>query len=282
MREKDLTMVASDDVDAAGVVTYWTISGSTDPRCLQNGWIQEGLDPAELPEPADGSTAISLAVRQVTDRSHFARPLKRRGEFVIVAEEIEGDSWEGSQDCTVRLGPDGRPQVTPADHPLRAQIDRAFDDVTSAIDASTMQRWLAQYVRRFKCVTMRDTGGFYFVPDKDRWGKVVRALKRAGQYIYQIPAVFSNDLVDAVVDGLVREIESNVTTVNDELAKGDLGPRALRSRQAACKDTITKIEKYEKLFSVTLDGLRGNVQAAQANAAEAFLRAMAAATPAAA
>ena len=63
--------------DAAGLITFWRMAGATSHAALQLAWIEEGLDPEQLPQLPSDTVALRRAVKARQSNTIIARRLKR-------------------------------------------------------------------------------------------------------------------------------------------------------------------------------------------------------------
>ena len=259
----ELMIVKDDDVDAAGATVWWRLSGTVLRETLVEQLEARGI--AHRPKTIEAETALRRAVSVLKGKRRLLRPL-RRGAWAIVEESLvlgadELKHWTGP---TVSMDKIGRCVVRNAtqaeSEAVTAAYDRFFDELTTEDIAS----WLIDNVHRLGAVGLRDGGGIYYLPP-DRlpeWRSLVDALSAASPAykVYMVPTVrMTADGMRAILDSLTAEVMIDVEKVSDELALGDLGPKALDKRAADAGQLLAKVSRYEALLGTKLDELRKDV-----------------------
>ena len=89
--------------------------------------------------------------------------------------------------------------------------------------------------------------------------------------MYLLRHRFDVESVRAVRDAVVAEVRGEVKRIRDEVDSGELGPRALETRQAQARELREKVLLYEDLLNVGLADLHRSVDAADQAAATAAL-----------
>jgi hypothetical protein len=280
-----MNVIAVMEGTAAGAIVYWRLSGDTDGAKLREAWLNRGLDPMSLPRMPSDVLALSRAVRTLRKPRRLVRPLKDSGWAVVDETETTAGTLHyetfmrvflhevaGSNSQLFYDNPSGQHPPLPAEQAMMDDLDKAFANELVRLSQSDISNWLTKHVYANKAVTLRDTGGIYFVPKFTLadWQLVAAALREASQnQLFEIPAVKSDEAVDALLDALGREADATATKLEADLT-GDLGQRALNNRVVECQDQMDKVTKYETLLGKNLDQLRGrldNLKVALATAA---------------
>lgn len=275
--------IAQEASEACGAVSYWRAAGDVSIEALRAAWIAAGLDEKLLRKAPDPQSVLRRAVMQQQERHRLVRSLKQRGEFAIVDEHV------------VEV-PDGQPAVPPT-YSTRVIVSGAAGDfATIAVDAdcdeatklhttigaacqtqrnlydpSDITGWLVKLAYAHGAVTLRDSGGVYFIPKTamDFWHRaatVIESVTNNQHRVFRIPAMRNNEAMAAIIDAITTEAEALVAAVEAEMmATGDdaLGKRALKTRQAQAEEMLRKVEQYEKLVDQQLT-VRGRVEELQA------------------
>jgi hypothetical protein len=124
---------------------------------------------------------------------------------------------------------------------------------------------------------LRPSGAVYWVPGPklDEWARVGRAVEAAADggasAVYLLRHRFDADAVRAVRDAVVCEVQSEAERIQAGVAAGQLGGRALETRQELATALREKVLLYEDLLSIGLAGLHRAVDAADQAAATAAL-----------
>ena len=276
-----LQVIATEALPTAGALIYWRLEGGLDPAKLAPIWKANGLSEKELPATPAPSTALSRAVRDLSSKRTLIRPLEARAGHAVVVERASGDDLEHRVSLKVRLDPAGRAVCDPPDHPAAPVIKASYTDHLALCSSEDIGTWLCKVVHRLDGLSLRDTGGFYFLPPHriDEWKRVVQSLEKVSAHrCFLIPAMRSQDAVRAVLDALDQEADTEATRLETELLEGvngkGLGEKALNTRAKQCADVEAKVTRYEELLGTKLDGLRDRLEKLRGNIAAATLLAL--------
>lgn len=283
MKTLDITAIGSDDVSApaCGVITFWRISGAASYQKLCNAWLAAGLNDALLPELPTPASALRAAVYEQRDARTLARPTKARS-WVIKSERVtdEGEDTLYSTDLYAEVSESGFLTVKPAWHPLAETIRADYTHNLRELSGNIISAWLVELVERCAGITLKDTGGVYFIPQasKAQWAGYVKALEEAtSNAVFAIPAMHSEQALRAITEALSSEANEAIDKIATELAAGDLGIRALETRRVACLAAGQKLQQYSHLLGASLNGLRTKLEDIEVQVIQASLMAQAAA-----
>jgi len=285
---KGIVAVTDASLDAAGAMTYWSLSGEVKHDALAAAWRAEGLDVENLPELASPRAALGRAVNEVRARHRLGRRVT--GGWAIVEEtEKEAGTLKHEQTLHVSLTlTGGLTFETPTRgwddeaRKLIEEIRRAFERSLWNLSTGDVGGWLSSQVYRLGGVSLRDTGGFYFLPhiSVEEWRQVVRALRAvSAATVYEIPALRTESVLDAVLDAVEREAAAEAAKIEAAMEAGDLGARALRSREALTSAMEQKLSRYESTLGRALPALQSRLETLRAGLASAILAAEAEAAP---
>jgi hypothetical protein len=269
-------MVVERPVEEAGAMVFWRLSGSLDLAKLKAAWATEGLEEKLLPDPPSEQVALKRAIRDFAESRRLVRPLEHRAGWSIVVETAKGDALEYSQALTVKLNGAGQPVCDPAEHPAAGAIEAAYTHNLDNVSQGDVSGWLCRLMDRVDAVSLRDTGGVYFVPRHclDRWRAMVRAIRSASAHaVFGVPAMPADETVAAVLDAITNEAMADVTALADQLAKGELGERAMESRLTKTNSIELKLGRYEALLGTKLEDVRAKLDAVRQNLTVAILTA---------
>ncbi len=275
-----IVAVVDSSHESTGTITLWHLSGQVTHAALSDAWRDAGLDEELLPSVVTPKRALSRAVNDLKGPRRLIRPLLNHAGFAVVDEmAVEGDQekLDHVQTCTVKLSAEtGRPTVEPAGHLLVHSIEHAFDAHMAGLSQTDISVWLTDLAKKLKAVALRESGGIYFIPrpNVQAWKQMIGALREASSHVViEIPAMRSDEAVEAILDSVMREVESEVVHVEDELSEGSLGSRGITSRVAHASVVEEKVAFYEDLLGTRLDSLRERLAQLQANLAGAALKA---------
>ena len=264
-----LAMNASDELakQACGQIVYWSLSGNVSIEALQRGLDNAG-SLALLPEEPSPKVAIHRAMDAVAVAHKADTQSRRRGEWVIVGgatEEIDGDGKSLVYPILAEAHVEGQDAiVNSSDSAYYHEIHQAYREAQHSLAPSDIGAWLCTKVVGLGGIALRASGGFYFIP-KDaisKWEKVARALKEVSAHRLQsIPAMRTEDAVDAILTALTRDTEDACQAISDSIREGKLGARALETKETDTKALLDRIGKYETLLGVKLEALREGMEA---------------------
>lgn len=277
-------LVVTTELESAGLISYWRCSEGMKLSTLTDRFIEEGLDVKLLPKEPEPETALRRAVMEQQDRHRLVRAVDRHAWAIVDETVVEGKAPVYTTLAIARYSPTSSTgfaleshAATPADvgsiiHTLTA----AFAKQSGLLASTDVTTWLVKLAYKHGAVTLRDTGGVYFVPREhtEFWRAVSRCVEAtAGYRVFRIPAMNNSECVSAIVDAVTAEAAQLITMMEIELAQaGDdaLGKRAMKTRQTEAEAMLAKVVSYEKLLGMQLD-VRSRVENLQANIVAAAL-----------
>lgn len=273
------SIMAVSGVESVGAITYSRLPGDVPLDKLRELWIARGFNENFLPQDPTAENVLRRALNNVKHGIRvLLRPLAGKHGFALVAETVKDDQLDyGTHDMLrarveypdPKVGGNVKLIITPIDHPKADAIRAQFELLNNTVAASAFGGgWLWRYlVHRCRAVSLRDGGGFYFIPRDmmDQWNAWCDTIQEAcpGVTIYRIPAVSGSEAVAAIMDSMRAEAEAAVEAINAELLRTGndaLGKRALQNREARTREVRDKLAHYEKLFEVQLDDLREKLE----------------------
>jgi hypothetical protein len=259
----DVTAVpALAGVQGIGALTFWRLSGRTTLAALCTQWLRAGLDPDQLPQASSPKAALRAALHELEGTRVLARPLHDRGDWVLQEEAVNDDTTAYTKRMRVRVSGDDALVIEPADHPDASRLREAYRENLSTLSHANMGGWLVGLVEGLRGVSLKDTGGVYFVPEYTmrEWRQIITAVEASsGHVILEIPAVSTEKAAQAVTMALVAESEQCMRAIREHLEYGDLGVRALESKQRLCRSMQGKIGEYEAVLGVAMGRLHEQV-----------------------
>lgn len=281
-------VVTPEAAGVAGCVSYWRAGGNVNIEALKDAWVKAGLDPKLLRKAPEEVTALRRAVMEQQDRHRLVRAVGK-GAWAIVDETVH-EPVEGQPAlpptyttlCIVRFratsSESGMPDVTAVDASpdeylkIHTKVVAAFYRQQGMFDPSDVTGWLVVLAYKHDAVTLRDSGGVYFIPRQsvDFWTRaadVVEAVSQGNHRVFRIPAMKNSEAVAAIVDAVSAEAVQVAKRMEAELYEtGDdkLGARAIKTRQAEIEALLAKLVDYEQLLGLQLN-VRAQVEAIQAS-----------------
>ena len=281
-----MTIIAinSENTMLAGALVYWRLSGEANGDDLNNALIEAGMEEhlVNLPTP---QRALRRTLNEYVGGDVFLRAGKRgdRGTYLV----RQGQTDEGPEFFVwleATLGPGGIPEFEVWQHPATSEPMSWSVDVDALtnrfwhhvyhVTTTDISAWLIAQTAECDALSLRDSGGVYFIPRDtiDLWRKRVECLhEQTLCRVHMVPAMHSDDAVDAVMAALVEECTTFTENLSKDIGGGALGQRALENRGEQAKDLLAKLTRYEKLLGTSLGDIREQVVEQRTNAVQAAL-----------
>lgn len=272
---RSVVAVPSMDKNTAGAVVWWRLLGTTELSKLAFEWEARGLDPKLLPRPVTPGSALWRAALEFQDKHLLARPCGKKGRDVSMVRETLGDTNTYDTELHVRLNEGSTDLVvTPADHVMAPKLRAAFRNHLEHLSTQDMGAWLAGLTVTMKALSLRDTGGIYFVPRATlpAWQQIEAVVHAVTAHaVFELPALRTEEAVAAILDSLTRTVEAEAQAMDTELADGQLGARALTTRTSKVEGLVTMMAAYEDLLGDKLVVLKDRMEHLRAGLATALL-----------
>lgn len=264
-------------LDLGGAVVFWSLADSSDRHRLQSGLARLGL--AEMvPDPRPASAVLRDALEEILGgRQTLVRPLAARDGFTVVREDrgVTENSYVTALVARV-IGEPPRLRFDPDDD--RAdRVRQAYQRHVDRIPAGQLSAALVRIVEGLGGTRLRPSGAVYWVPGHRlaEWAEIATAVEQSAtgrpSAVYAIRHRLDAEAVRAVRDAVVAEVTAEAQRIAADVATGELGSRALETRQKEAADLRNKVLLYEELLSLGLDGLHLAVDRADQAAAGASL-----------
>lgn len=297
-------IVVEDGAQIAGRMVWWRLQGTLEHDVLVDAWEAEGLDEKLLPSPPGEHRALRRVLGRLRAASGgrlLVRPLGRGAEgFALINEEADGRTLDHSTVLTTvitkatddagiyQLDTEPGPQVEVlgvaraswiAGGP-QVELQKLFAAACTEHDSGSTSSWLTWLMPRLQAVCLRDKGGIYFLP-RDQlvtWDAVLHVLREVSDHaMFQIPALRTQDAVDAILDAVTQEAAALAQRIEQELnGSDDIGVKALRTRIRYCDEALDKVGRYEALLGAKLDDICARIDDLKVNVSQAILMAEAA------
>jgi hypothetical protein len=271
------------DAEQAGAIVYWRLSGTINAAQLEEAWQNANLALELLPETPSPEAALRRAVYEQKERRRLARKLPNGKGWALVNELVDGDDLEYEISIRVFLNKVGQVEfempedVRPEEQQMCTQIEASFYQHLDELSAADVSAWLVGFSAKCSAVSLRERGGIYFVPRQNLayWRSAYKAIQSvSGHSCYEIPALKSDEAVDAILDAVTREAQAAAEAMAEELASGDLQSRALANREERCTSMLAKLKQYEDLLGRSMGAITDRVGDLKAEIATAALATM--------
>jgi hypothetical protein len=282
-------MITPEATGVCGSVSYWRASGSVSIATMKAAWDAAGLDEklfrkAPEPETALRRAVLDLARRETindkTERRILIRPQKEASTWAVVEEIVtEGAKpvyaplvivsfAAGGIHVEQSLGTWAQAQA------IEETVRAAYFAQQGLFAPEDITGWLVKLAYANGAVTLRDSGGVYFIPRPamDFWNKAADAIEKAthkGHQVFRIPAMKNTEAVEAIIDAVTQEAEQEAKKIDEEIMAG-LGDRALETRKTRIADLLAKVSSYEELVGREMK-IRERLETLQASVATAKL-----------
>ena len=264
MNTTNNTIIAVEDADtSAGAITYWRLSSYIDARGIIDGLARRDIDEhaPSLPSPR---TAKRRAMTKFRAGDLFVRS-GPDGSTLLVKQD--GDEFEVVASAT--LNAIGQIQVETDNDELRTGIENAYVETFNSLDARDVSRWLLNETVECDALSLRDTGGVYFIPAHgiERWNQIAEVLRENSSCrVHTIPAMRTDDAVASILDALTEECDAFSAAMDEALGDEDLGARAMRTRADKADALLAKLTRYESLLGDRMANIADQIEMQRANA----------------
>ena len=262
-------------MEFGGAVVFWTAAEFTNRDKLQHAFDALDLG-AYVPEPRPDSAVLRQALEDVFGGPRtLVRPLADRDGFAVVREDRGSRDNQYSTLLVARVA-GAQLQLEPVTSQA-IDVQRAFDQHRGRLSASQLSSCLVKVIEYLGGTRLRPTGAVYWVPGHrvDQWSEVARAVESAhdGQAtaVYLLRHQFDAEAIRAVRDAVVTEVQNEAQRIQKEVLQGDLGGRALETRQRQAQELRDKVLLYDELLQLGLSDLPQVVDAADQATATASL-----------
>ena len=266
------------NTDQAGAVVYWSLSGEIEFEQFRALWDAANLAEELLPETPSPETALRRAMKEQQKPRRLVRPLKKG--WAIMAEDAANEELEYTQLLRASINKIGHlvvENVVEGEKGIADAIAATFTTQQDTLSQSDISSWLARMVRKCQAVALRERGGIYFIPFSalGHWRAMTEVLSDAsGHTCFEIPALKTEQAIDAILASLVREAQDAVSEMETELMEGDMQKRALRTREDRCSAMMAKLGSYETLLGRNMDAMSKKVEDLKISIGAAMLAGM--------
>jgi hypothetical protein len=275
----DLVAVEQEMADAAGILVYWSLCDSVYLEDLRDALSNEGLE-SWLPEPPTLETSAHRAAQTCAgsgkgSRRMLVRPLRRRGAWDIVEETVEKQD-DGKDKLNhqalvrveieqtdngkqLKVGPFRHSDLRPTTQALVDRIRRLTPALQGMLSSTDISSWLLSILdKRVSAVGLRQRGGIYFIPrdQVETWHHVVGALRAISSHqLFEIPAMRSDEAVEAVLAAVRREAQEKLQQMEDYLCGDKVSTRGINAWTRDLEKIREKTARYAALLGEELPDL---------------------------
>ena len=259
-------------IKSGGSVVFWMASASSRAK------LSEGLDKLGrgklLPESKSSYKALFDAANDVYNTNDFIiRSLKGNVGVTIIKEAKGEQENDWKKIDSLFVDQDGN--LLPCCR--EDEVSAAYQRQRGVLDASAITDLMVGAVYAASGVSLRPSGGFYWVRD-DKLAEV-RAIAEAAKTaslngqtsVFFLNICHDEDMCEAVVAALTNEIVSDVAKMTEEIDSGDLGKRALETRRSRAIALTAKVTELAGVLGANLSTLTTALEQIKTKAAEAII-----------
>jgi len=271
-------VVITNDIDPnlAGAFVWWRLSGDMNIMSLEATWAENHLK-EPMPSKPSFQVALRRAVNEQANRRRLIRPLPKDQSGYAIVDESPDHEKTLNYDiaCKVYFERSGKVAISGGSDVMRSEILAAYERHLSTVSASDVREWLTGVIiPTVLALKLRDGGGVYFIPQPTlaKFRAIVRCVKWSSDHaIFAVPAMKTEDAVEGIIDALRHESETTLQKLKEDLDKGELGVRALKSRLDACAQQEKKLTQYELMLGRKQMGISNDLHMMRSSLMEAML-----------
>lgn len=258
-------IVVPDGGGTAGAVVWWELSGFVDFADLTDVLDSAGTVCPRPYAPGLEVAASRATQEQVKTKRQLVRPLKRRGQWDFVTEDVSLDVDTGKP--KLFHTPIARVTVEQASvsyEALQPQGDAVIDAIKSRVGfyentlaVADVSEWLLRCAGSLHALGLRERGGFYFMPadSLETWHQIRDALKAVSTHrMREMPAMRTEEAVAEILFSL-RTDASRQMDAFEEYLKGTTSTKGLNAAARDLEVVQRKIKHYADLLGVALPDL---------------------------
>jgi hypothetical protein len=271
-------VLATSNGEHLGDIVYWALADADVQRSvLEQRWVSAGLDPKMLPEAQTPDKALRLAVRAASTnlganrQGTLVRPTVDSANALIYAVVEEGHDASGNyfstQKALVMLDKaDKANPVISTDNPVNETaglIVREYQRYLTTHPSRDVMTTIVKCLKAANGVTLRETGGIYWVPRTN--ADKVRALQGAiagigSSEVFVLPVSRSEQAERALQVAAAGSIEAELTALRGEIAgfcedPDGVRPSTLDRRLATFEDLRGRATLYRSILGCTVEDL---------------------------
>lgn len=261
-----------------GLMTWWRVAATTNFDTLKAEWLKHDLNESELPNLPGDNVALLRALRTCFAEKHCLIRVLHDGVYAVVEEdaddanrtidpeyEVRFKVWIDMEELEIKFDKE-------VDEDIADAIFDEFEKARRELRTADMSAW---FVRRLAgAVRLRETGGIYFVPETQAaaWTQFADIISKvSGTRIYEVPAMRTERAVEAVMDAVIAETQSEVAALTALLDEKEFTARGLQGKATRCAALAAKLKSYEDLLGVKLSAMQSTIEEVDARIADMIL-----------
>lgn len=279
----------------AGSAVFWSLGKNTDFEKLSIALKNAGFEKL-LPEQTTKRAALRKALeehyRGMNDAVHVYEVFPIRGTDGVIQFEVmrvaksEGEEKRNSYVHIITatiVSDNGFDQLEldseDRESLLVSKLASDYNEIRASVPYHSMAKALVEIVYRLNGVTLRPTGGIYWIPNElwFTWELVAHAFESAGvgNKMFALRAIIDENSAVVLREALANEINKETAEIAEILDDPDKAIRQADKIKARSQALQDKLSRYEQTFEFTLNDLRKAIDEATGHSAIAELLAAA-------
>lgn len=290
MSSQYIAVEGFDNAAITGAMIFWRLSSGASYRKLLEELKANKVDAALHPAPPSPMAVLNRVLTQLyANRNCLIRPMgaKGSGYGVLPRTEVEArPEFKTAWTVSLSVSATKDVELTFSDDAPAAEIPRVSDALAlglTKLGDQELSSWMSQVVKHLQAVSMRESGGVYFIPAAhvETWRSINKSVRARcpGMQLYEVPVVRTAQAIEAVLESLTEAIAketAEVSKASDELQTKRTGGTNVQQRSVdGMKSKLLalagKVKRYEEVLGVGLENLQKQVEAVQTQVAETFL-----------
>ena len=258
-----------------GALVLWSITGTAEGETVNTKLRELGLPEAPT---IDTQEALRLAMHKDSNRRVMVRPLSQGVGYALVEEKDTGTEMEYQEvyraivvDGSL-VGMPGRKIVSCSvgadsglsNNKLYQMLQARFDSLYGRIDATRLGSCLTNAVRSMGGVAVRNRGGVYWLPEErlEGFSEVAQVVEEGarGSSVFRVRTVADEQTVKLITASLDHEVGTEAARIQEELMGGELGERAIETRQRRLGELQSRVEEYEGMLGERMSSLKSRLE----------------------
>lgn len=250
--------------DIAGSAVFWTLGEETDFGQFSDALRRAGFSKF-LPERQTDYAALRDALTaDQTGCEIFPVKGAATPTFEVVSVRRDHGSSDPRNEYTHRLTAHvtaaGNVATDTYDGATDARLTAAFRRQRERVPYHAVSRSLVAIVYSLQGVTLRPSGGIYWIPNAafERWEMVAHALELSGprNRAFALRTMLDEHSAAALREALANEIERESRDIDAVLSDPQNSLKSAKTQRAKAQQLRRKIEAYETSFTMALPDLK--------------------------
>jgi hypothetical protein len=258
-----------------GIVVFWH-AGDTRRDALEEALKRLGLEKF-TPEARTPYALLKEALEaHYTGSEYLVRALDDANALAVTKETKGLTQNDYAHIANAKATAEGVVTVHSLNAFDESGVQQHYDRIKNVLHPTSATTALVKIVAHLNGTALRPQGGIYWLHQKHEhmWSQIVSAFQSAGQTrAYTLRIKYDEDLMRAVTDALLAELNAELDIIKNDVADGDLGERALKTRQDRIDALTAKLQEYEGFLGTKHESVHDNLKAVKRAAISTMLMA---------